>query len=333
MSISQVYYNSDRDYLVVIYNNSNIDIILSDGSVVNMPEVKDAIMTQSKTINDVTFADGLIYLATDFGYVVIDDNKFVVKESHIYGKALTSIAKVGEWLLLTTVDNFHYGKADEYHDQFSSFKDKNDSFNSDKKNSRIRPISDNQFFCLTAGWTFRSYFDVLNDSTLYLHNGTTLVENPTTQLQKTKDGYLLNIPSLMLCYKTDNQGLNPEAIETGGELCSANPLGDGTLWAIGEQGLHQLQPNSEYFRPNALSYSTPFWMTYNQGKDLLYVSSASATAFTDTAATYINTFDGIRWENVTPEGAGLSSCPMTPTLISWEHGARVCSRSRTTRLS
>ena len=30
MVISKIYYNSDKDYLVVIYTNSNIDIILSD---------------------------------------------------------------------------------------------------------------------------------------------------------------------------------------------------------------------------------------------------------------------------------------------------------------
>ena len=58
--IKQIYYNSDRDYLVVIYDNANIDIIQSDGSVVNMPEIKDAVMTSSKGINDVTFASGVM---------------------------------------------------------------------------------------------------------------------------------------------------------------------------------------------------------------------------------------------------------------------------------
>ena len=75
MVIKQVYYNSDKDYLVVVYTNSNIDIIESDGSVVNMPEIKDAVMTLSKAINDVTFAPGVIYLATDS--VVIAQKKMI----------------------------------------------------------------------------------------------------------------------------------------------------------------------------------------------------------------------------------------------------------------
>ena len=95
MVIQQVYYNSDKDYLVVIYSNSNIDIILTDGSVVNMPEIKDAVMTSSKAINNVTFGPDVMFVATDFGYVLIDDTKFVVKESHLYGKKVTSVAQVG----------------------------------------------------------------------------------------------------------------------------------------------------------------------------------------------------------------------------------------------
>ena len=107
MGISNIYYNSDKDYVVVVYKNTNIDIILSDGRVVNMPEIKDAVLTSSRTINDVTFAPGLMYLATDFGYVVIDDSKMIVKESHLYDKSLKSVAQVGKLLLLSTTSKIY----------------------------------------------------------------------------------------------------------------------------------------------------------------------------------------------------------------------------------
>ena len=105
MMVSSIYYNSRKDYLVVVYSNSNIDVILSDGSVVNMPEIKDAMYASSKTVNDVNFAAGVMYLATDFGYLVIDDSKFVVKESHVYGEKIVSVAQVGEMLLLSTPEH------------------------------------------------------------------------------------------------------------------------------------------------------------------------------------------------------------------------------------
>ena len=324
MTISQAYYNSDRDYLVIIYSDTNIDIILSDGTVVNMPEVKDAVMTQSKTINDVTFASGHIYLATDFGYVVIDDSKFVIKESHIYGKAATSVAQVGSQLLLATADSLYYGNADEYHELLSSFQ--SSSFS---KSCRIRPINETRFFCLTD-ITVTVSIEATGDSEMSF-TGDTLFNYRTTQLQATKDGFLLNVPSQQLCYKTDSQGLNPKPIETGGEICSANPRGDGNnLWAAGPNGLHQLGSTS-YYLPNALSYSAPFWMTYNQEKGLLYVSSATAKPpfVMGTAPSYINTFDGISWHDVTPDGAPnrgtywiefMPSDPDTYFLGSWRNG-------------
>ena len=142
MGIADIYYNSDKDYLVVVYANSNIDVIRSNGSVVNMPEIKNAMMTSSKAINDVTFAPGLMYLATDFGYVVIDDNKMVVKESHIYGERLSSVAQVGKWLLLSSENAVYYGRTGKFYEQLESF----NVSNLNDKNGKIRPINDEAFF-------------------------------------------------------------------------------------------------------------------------------------------------------------------------------------------
>ena len=324
MTISQVYYNSEKDYLVVIYSNVNIDIILSDGTVVNMPELKNADMRQSKTINDVTFAPGLIYLATDFGYVVIDDNKFVVKESHIYGTPITSAAQIGDQLLLSTADTLYYGNVDKYYEVLKSFK----KASYKEKNFRIRPISDSTFFCLT-GWTFVTNMKPTGDDGEMKFHGSAIIQNRTTQLQATRDGYLLNVPNLKQCFKTDKDGKNPEPTDTEGELCSSNPNGDGKLWAAGPNGVHQLGSDN-YFRPNELSYPVPYWMTYNKEKDLLYVSSPSATVHVAVSApTYINTYDGMVWSDVTPEGAPSSGSywlefmpgdPDTYFLGTWKQG-------------
>ena len=323
MIISQAYYNSDQDYLVVIYSNANIDIILSDGAVVNMPEVKDAVLTQSKTINDVTFAPGFIYLATDFGYVVIDDNKFVVKESHIYGKPMTTVAQVGDWLLLSTADKFYYGHADEYYEQLGAFQ--SIEFHN---NCRIRPISDSTFFCLTNS-TYLSQLKPTDDDALKFNDNSIIFRNKTTQLQASHNGWLLNVPELNKCFETDEQGQNVEVVDTVGELCSSNRRGNGTLWAVGPKGLHQVG-SQNYFYPNALSYSKPFWMTYNLNLGLLYVSSATANGFVPgRAATFVNTFDGTRWQDVTPEGAPIHGTywiefmpddPNTYFIDSWREG-------------
>ena len=296
VSITQIYYNSDKDYLVVVYVNSNIDVILSDGRVVNMPEIKNAVMTGSKVINDVTFAADVIYLATDFGYVVIDDKKFVIKESHNYGEQLTTVAQVADLLLLSTPSASYYGLASEYHELLSSFKTA-----SIKNGCRVRPINDTTFFCL-SDTTYICSLTVNENHQANFSNPDTLIENRTEVLQKTVGGFLLNVPNLMQCFKTNDVGRIIETIDTEGEYCSANPQGDGTMWAAGPKGLHQLDIEN-YYLPNALSFTRPFWMTYNKSRDLLYVSNpATNFFFTDDIPTSINTYDGVKWEDVTPEG-------------------------------
>ena len=322
MGIKQIYYNSDKDYLVIIYNNADIDIVKSNGAVVNMPEIKDAVMTHSKNINDVTFADREIYVATDFGYVVIDDTKFVVKESHVYGTAVVSVAKVGNKLLLATADTFYCGDADKYYEQLSAF-----TPTTFRANCRIWPINESTFFCMT-GWTFLATM-TLNDDGDAKFNARTIVESRTAYVQNTVGGYLLNVPLQGKCYKTNEVGEIAEVIETPDEVGSANPNGNGTPWVAGADGLHLLG-HDNYYKPNALSFDTPFWMTYNKSKDLLYVSSPTANGFiSGTQPSYINTYDGIRWNNVTPENAPkdgsywiefLPDAPDTYFMGTWRRG-------------
>lgn len=323
MGIANIYYNSDKDYLVVVYVNSNIDVIRSNGSVVNMPEIKNAVMTSSKAINDVTFAPGLMYLATDFGYVVIDDSKMVVKESHLYGEKLSSVAQVGNLLLLTTEDAVYYGKTGKYYEQLESF----NVANINDKNGKIRPINDEAFFNVT-GWTFRCKITPRGNDEVDF-DSKTLYENKATIVQKTKGGFLLSIPSIEEAVKVNEAGSELEIFDTSGEVCSANPEGDGKPWAVGAKGLHQLG-SENYFFPNALSFAQPFWMTYNKDRDKLYVSSPTANAFFRTALpSYVNNYDGIAWKNVTPAKAPstgtywiefLPSDPDTYLIAGWTTG-------------
>ena len=55
IDVANIYYNYDKNYLVVVYANSNIDILYDNGKVYNIPDIKNAIMTSSKSVNDVKF--------------------------------------------------------------------------------------------------------------------------------------------------------------------------------------------------------------------------------------------------------------------------------------
>lgn len=84
-TISQLFFNHERHYLVVVYANSNIDLIYEDdGAIVNLPDIKDATINVEKGVNDVAFHGDDIYVATDFGLVLFDETRHEVKESGIY---------------------------------------------------------------------------------------------------------------------------------------------------------------------------------------------------------------------------------------------------------
>ena len=100
--IKNIYYNYDKSYLMIIYDNSNIDLVYSDKRVINIPDLKNTIMMYSKSINDVVFGKDKIYLATDFGIVILNDDRYEVFESYIYGKSITKMTIVGEFLMIYT---------------------------------------------------------------------------------------------------------------------------------------------------------------------------------------------------------------------------------------
>ena len=105
--IKNIYYNYDKGYLMVVYSNSNIDLIYTHKKVVNIPDLKNTIMMYSKSINDVVFFNNKIYLATDFGLVVLNDDKHEVYESYIYEKVFSKLVVVDDYLL-ALIDNQLY---------------------------------------------------------------------------------------------------------------------------------------------------------------------------------------------------------------------------------
>lgn len=96
--ITKIFYNGKSDYVVVVYNSGNIDVIKKDGKVVNLPDIKDAVLQSDRTINDVSFGDGRIYVATNFGIVVYDDKRWEVVESGMYDKPVKYVAATDEYI-------------------------------------------------------------------------------------------------------------------------------------------------------------------------------------------------------------------------------------------
>lgn len=100
VEIREIYYNIDKGYLLVAYENGNIDLLYPSGKCINLPDIKDANVYSGRGINGVTFADDRIYVATDFGFVVFDDTRYEVKESAIFNKPVYLAAPVDGYMVI-----------------------------------------------------------------------------------------------------------------------------------------------------------------------------------------------------------------------------------------
>lgn len=76
---------------ILAYTNSNIDLF-KDGNFYNIPDLKIKTVTGTKNINNIYTEDGLAYLATDVGIVVLNLDRNEVKETYTFSKNSEDIA-------------------------------------------------------------------------------------------------------------------------------------------------------------------------------------------------------------------------------------------------
>ncbi len=295
--VTGMYYYADMGYTVVIYNTSNIDVIRPDGKVVNIPDIKDAIYNYAKGINDVTFAGGMMYLATDFGLVTINANTLQVKDTYYYNRALTSAAMVGNTLVVSTADAIYYDTR-SYHDNFDLFIATELSYDS----PHFVPIDSTTMFMRTGS---SLELVALENTDVLSFTCTTLVSSYVDNVQRTPTGYIANAKSASRYYTMDEQGGNVVTVSGGSELYSTYPGGDGTLWAVGTNGVH-VKGQATYYKPNGWGITNQaFYSAYNPGDGKVYVSRSCDNAiFTNySVTTEIWTYDSNEWRNATPVSA------------------------------
>ncbi len=99
--VDKIAYNRSKGYLMVVYDDSNIDFIYDDGQYVNLPAIANSTINVSKKVNQITFdpEKDRAYLATDFGYIVVNDKKHEVASSLQTGFPLYGVARMGDRLV------------------------------------------------------------------------------------------------------------------------------------------------------------------------------------------------------------------------------------------
>lgn len=122
-TISLISYNAVKDYLLIVYSDYNIDILYDDDRVYPIPALASATLSTTKNVRSVTFSPDTnqAFLATDFGYLIIDDSKHVVSESRNYNAPLNGICPVGNYLVAATDNGVYASPASDRHTTFEAF--------------------------------------------------------------------------------------------------------------------------------------------------------------------------------------------------------------------
>lgn len=94
VGMSKIAYDDFSGAVILTYQNSNIDLF-KDGNFYNIPDLKLKTVTGTKNINHIYTEDGLAYLSTDVGIVVVNLEKNEVKETYSFTKNSENIAIKG----------------------------------------------------------------------------------------------------------------------------------------------------------------------------------------------------------------------------------------------
>ena len=108
VNIINIGWNTAAKKLLIVYDNSNIDLMDLQGNVSNISDLYNKIMTEDKTINSITMNGHYAYLATNFGGVKLDLNKVEISESYMLGLQVSKIGVDNDNIYARTAQNKTY---------------------------------------------------------------------------------------------------------------------------------------------------------------------------------------------------------------------------------
>ena len=83
--VTNIEYSKEYKSLIIVYTNSNIDILDEQGNIYNIPDLFQKNLSVDKTVNQITIDKEFAYLATNFGIVVVNIKKKEIANTYIIG--------------------------------------------------------------------------------------------------------------------------------------------------------------------------------------------------------------------------------------------------------
>ncbi len=162
--IQTLAYNKANDALIIVYKNSNIDI-LKNNVIYNLSEIKRKLISTDKTIYNITFIGNTAYLSCGFGIVLLDTDKLEFSDTYFIGDN-ASYVKIND----ITYDGTNLYAATDEGLYFADFSNSNLA---DYRNWNLVPDIPNNNFKYNFVQSFDNYLfanqtDTSGNDTLYI---------------------------------------------------------------------------------------------------------------------------------------------------------------------
>lgn len=283
-TITGIYYNYDNGYLFVAYDNGNIDMIYDNGRVVNMPQIKDAVLTTTKNINEVAFGSDRIAVVTDFGIVVFNDQKHEVVESAMYSQKIEKIAIMDDNLLIYYRFHLYYSPLSQRHNSLDKFTEIGNGI----WIKEMYPLDGNVLLHVNGNDNrlYRRTIDFDRNNWTDAASGLG-IENTTRPVRECKDGLYAVTADEMIFMDDSGSVKSRQAIPSllrGQVLSTWN--GVNSVWAGNGEGIGNydisgggLTVLSDKSKPEALTCREVAYLSYSNDGKRLYVSNIGATGY------------------------------------------------------
>ena len=80
--ITYIAWNEKAKRLIAVYENSNIDLIDTDGNIINISALYNKSMTEDKTVTAISIDDVYAYLTTSFAIIKVNMQKAEIAETY-----------------------------------------------------------------------------------------------------------------------------------------------------------------------------------------------------------------------------------------------------------
>ncbi|MDE5886911.1 MAG: T9SS type A sorting domain-containing protein [Muribaculaceae bacterium] len=322
--IFDVIRNPEKGYIFTVDCDFGINIIYDDGKNIYIPDYKNANISQSKSVRTLTpdQSKGHIYMATDFGYVVINDVKHEIADSRNYGVAVQSVARLGKHLLLLSGNKLLVAPVDEPRFSLSDYTGVKEFY----VPIGLYPLSENKCLLLSNGGAPHYLYLLSVNENGEIEIGEPWVGN-FSGLEYTDDGVIMTTPDFLMRIDKEGQQTTanwPETLSTG-KGTSGNFR---DFWiADSRKGLKGLKLDQEkgwsltfdYIAPNAPSPFLSSCMAQHPTEGLLVGNLGRDRANMDyvgKSPILISAYKDGRWSNL----SAAYTAPEEPVVIEDPYG-------------